>query len=206
LIYISLHPYFVSSLLFLFFLEQQIGDAKMKSNFEGFEPDLSPANSNTGGLALEFVEMLSAYIDGELSPAEKNQVQNWLDQDPKIKQVYLQLLALQGQMHCSIAPASEKSVAEITEKVFLAVDKDRRWQRQWIWGSGAIAASLCATIFGFMPGFSPAALRTAELKPRVTINSAPVMLAVAINKPAINIPKPATDYSDHSFGTNETRD
>lgn len=177
----------------------------MKSNFEGFEPDLFPTNCDPEDLALECVEMLSAYIDGELSPSEKNQVQSWLDQDAKIKQVYLRLLALQRQMHCSMAPVGEKSAAEITEKVFQAVGKDRSWRRKLIWGGGAAFVSLLVTMFSATPGFSPSALKTAEFKSRATIDSVPVMLAVAVNKPAINIPKAAMNYSDYSLEISEPR-
>jgi anti-sigma factor RsiW len=151
-----------------------------------------PENSQTADLTIDCFELLSAYIDGELSPSDKHQVQTWLDQDPKIKHLYTQLLALQGQIQHSVAPPSKKSVPEITVGVFQTIERRRR-RCQLIWGSSAIAASVLAIISGMIPGISPlSGLKMAEVKSPA--NSSAVMLAVAVNKPAIDIPQAANDY------------
>ncbi|WP_319420382.1 anti-sigma factor family protein [Pleurocapsa sp. FMAR1] len=172
----------------------------MTSNFEGFESDIKQIDSKTEDSALDYFELLSAYVDGELSTPQKNQVQALLDRDPQVKQVYTQLLTLQSQMQQSIAPPCEKSVDEITKGVFRLVDHRRR-RRKLVWGGGAIAASLFAIISGIIPGISPA-FKMAKLDAPAAVNSSAVMLAVAVNKPAINIPKSATGYS---LKTNSTR-
>lgn len=151
----------------------------MTGNFEGLE-------CARADLSIDRFELLSAYIDGELSAAERNQVQTLLDRDPQFQRLYRQLLALQGQMQHSPAPSSDKSVAEITAGVFQTVER-KRSQRRLFWGGSAVAASIL-TLLGVIPGTN-SAFKIAEPKNPVQTGSAPVMLAVALNKPAIDIPK-----------------
>lgn len=187
--------------LFITLILKNIGNVKMTSNFEGFESDIKQPDSKTEDSTLDYFELLSAYVDGELSTSQKNQVQALIDRDPQIKQVYTQLLALHSQMQHSIAPPSEKSVDEITRGVFRLVEHRRSRRRKLVWGTGAIAASLFAIISGMIPGISPAS-KMAKLDAPAAVNSPAFMLAVAVNKPAINIPKSATGYSSK---TNSTR-
>ena len=77
-------------------------------------------------------------FDGELSPSDKAKVQKWLDADPQFKQLYTQLLTLQGKIQHFVTPVSEKSTEEITEGVFQSIDFHRRRQRKLAWGGGAI--------------------------------------------------------------------
>lgn len=168
----------------------------MTSNFADFDPDLPQDNLETEDLPPDCFELLSAYIDGELSLTEKQQVQTWLDEDPEVKAIYTQLMSLQGQMQHSVAPKSEKSVAEITTEVFQTLDLDlrRSRRRKLVWGGSAIAASVLAIISGIVPGTNPLGLRMAQTSsPKV--NTSSVMLAVAVNKPAIDIPKAVEGYS-----------
>ncbi len=165
----------------------------MTSKFDGFEHDkFAESSGEKTELPTDCFELLSAYIDGELSPTEKSQVQRWLDQDPKIKNLYTQLLALQGKMQLSIAPPSNKSVAEITAEVFQSID--RRRQRRLFLAGSAITASILAAITGLIPGIAPSGFRIAEIENSDNLVSEPIMLAVAVNKPAINIPKAINGY------------
>ena len=176
----------------------------MTSRFDGSKPDFSVEDQHLGdeNSIPDSFELLSAYIDGELSPAEKEQVQTWLDCDPEFKQLYLQLLALQGQIQNFVVPKSEKSTVEITAGVFQSIDRHRRRRRKLIWGGSAIAASLIATISGIVPGFSPLSMRIAEVNSPQGVSRS-VMLAVAVDQPAINIPKSVTGYSqDNSDNLN----
>lgn len=164
----------------------------MTSKHDGFEQNMPAVNSGeAGSLPTDYFELLSAYIDGELSPKEKNQVQRLLDRDPKIKNLYTQLLTLQGQMQSSPAPPGDKSVAEITAGVFQSIEH-RRHRRRLLWGGSAIAASILAGITGLIPGIAPE-LRMAENQDYGD-KTQPVMLAVAVNKPAIDIPKALNGY------------
>lgn len=159
----------------------------MTSNFSGFEPDSIPKNSEFDNLEPDRFELLSAYIDGELSPTEKQQVQIWLDQEPKVKDLYTKLLGLQRQMQSSVAPANPKSIDTITAGVFQVIDIDRRrFQRRLVLGTSAVTATLLAVLAGTFSG-NPS-LQMANIDSPKTVSKV-TMLAVAINKPAINIPK-----------------
>ena len=167
----------------------------MTSNFADFESDPLQPDVAIEDNSADCFELLSAYLDGELSLGEKQQVEIWLDRDPQIKALYTQLLGLQSQMQHSVAPPSEKSVAEITAEVFATIEVERRhaWQNKLVWASGAVAASLLAA-FGLIPGVNPVGWRLAQTDSNTNADS--VMLAVAVNKPAIDIPKGLEGYSD----------
>ena len=194
---------YCSILTYFLYIFIPSGDARMTSKFDGFEhAKFADSSGEETEVPTDCFELLSAYIDGELSATEKNQVQGWLDQDPKIKNLYTQLLALQGNMKLSLAPPSDKSIAEITTGVFKSID--RRRQRRLVFTGGAIAASILATITALMPGITPSGLKMAEIDNTSDLVSAPIMLAVAVNKPAINIPKAINGYQieSHQLGEN----
>lgn len=139
-------------------------------------------------------ELLSAYIDGEATVAERQQVQQWLDNDPEIKQTYQQLLQLQGSMKNLTVPPQETVVADIlTERVFSSIDRSRNRKRAIIWG-GAIAATVMATFSSLVP-FPAPSLRMAQDSTPNKITK-PMMVAVSLNKPAVVIPKAAVSTSD----------
>ena len=170
----------------------------MTSKFEGQKPNLSANDQylNNHNSISDSFELLSAYIDGELSLSEKKQVQTWLDGDPEFKQLYLQLLNLQGQIKNFTIPPSDQSTAEITARVFQSLEHRRRC-RTLVWGCSAIAASVIATVSGLIPGISPISPQMAKVNssPAEISLSNSMMLAVAVDQPAINIPKSLTGYS-----------
>lgn len=163
----------------------------MTSQFEDFDRDEPAADSERlAQLSTDNIELISAYLDGELSTAEKTQVQSWIDLDPELKAVYTRMLTLQSQMQNLKVPTSNRSVEEITNNVFQSLDRRRR-RRIWLWGS-AIAAGAIAGITG-MTGIGNQ-MQIAR-SPNLTENRADmVMLAVALNKPAVNIPKSVNSY------------
>jgi len=165
----------------------------MKSNFPGFEPDSTSSNSEFENIELDCFELLSAYIDGELSISEKERVQRWLDQDPKIKNLYTKLLGLQIHMQQAAVPPSQKSIEEITEGVFDAINvvDSHRLKRRIVLGTSAITATLLAAIAGSFGGNSSLQIANNKDDSNTTISNV-TMLAVAVNKPAINIPKTAS--------------
>jgi len=165
----------------------------MTSQFEDFDHDEFAVDSERiAELSTDNFELISAYLDGELSIAEKTQVQIWIDQDPELKAVYTSMLTLQSQMRNLEVPPNSQSTAEITTKVFQSLDRRRR-QRQLLLGGGAAAASVAAAIMGLIPGIGDHSLRMAQ-SPNITDKPEMVMLAVALNKPAINIPKSVNGY------------
>jgi anti-sigma factor RsiW len=166
----------------------------MTSKFEDLKHDKSMGSSNQMELPTDSFELLSAYLDGELSPKERHQVQTWIDQDPQTKAIYLKLLTLQSQMQALEAPPSQRTVGEMTEQVFQALDL-RRSRRRLVLGGSAIAISCLATITGLILGIMSPGLKVAQSPNSGENLSDNVMLAVALNKPAINIPKSVNGYT-----------
>ena len=170
----------------------------MTSEFEGLKHDLSAQNqySELESSTPDSFELLSAYIDGELSPSERKQVQTWLDADPQFKQLYIQLLNLQGQIQNFVVPQNETH-KEITTKVFQSIDRSHRQKRRLVLGGSAIVASAIAAFYGIFGSFSPFSARMAKMNLLESSNS--VTLAVAVDQPAIDIPKSITGYSQHNL-------
>ena len=171
----------------------------MTSEFEGLKHDLSAQDqySELESSTPDSFELLSAYIDGELSPSEKKQVQTWLDVDPQFKQLYIQLLNLQGQIQNFGIPENDTSTEEITAKVFQSIDRSRHQKRRLVLSGSAIAASIIATVFGVFGG-SPFSNQIAKINSSDRVSNS-VMLAVAVDQPAINIPKSVTGYSQQNL-------
>lgn len=166
----------------------------MTSNYEDNNRNLTKLDKdNTSNYEVDYFELLSAYLDGELEPSDRTQVQQWLDNDPEIKKAYLKLLKLHHQMQNSALPPSNISAEEVATGVFEQLDRTKHYRKGLVWGGGAIAATILAAIAGLIPGTNLTGLRMAKY-PEPTNLSAPIMLAVAVNKPAINIPKAAQTY------------
>jgi anti-sigma factor RsiW len=122
-------------------------------------------------------ELLSAYIDGEVTPQERLQVQHWLDTEPKFQQLYVQLLRLQKDLDQIPIPPTDINL--LTEKVFTNIDK-RRNQRLVLLGSGIIAAiTLGLTSLG---GSRP----STQMAYQGDGGAEPLM--IALNRPILEIP------------------
>ncbi|MGF1478064.1 MAG: anti-sigma factor family protein [Cyanophyceae cyanobacterium] len=128
-------------------------------------------------------ELLSAYLDGEVTPAERRQVQQWLDNDPSMQQLYARLLRLrQGIQHLP-CPDVQQPSKQLTEAVFQQIDRQRN-RRRALWGGG-IAALVIGALSGLLaerplPRFAQAPESSSE------------QLVIALNKPAVAIPAAAT--------------
>ena len=168
----------------------------MTSEFESLKyRDLFVENecSESEGSIPDSFELLSAYIDDELSPSDKKQVQTRLDRDPQFKQLYIQLLNLQGQIQNFVVPSDDTSTAEITDRVFQSIDRSRNRKRRLVLGSSAIAASIIAAFSGLFGGFSSFSPNMAKVNSPNNASRS-VMLTVAVDRPAIDIPKSVTGY------------
>ncbi len=84
---------------------------------------------------LQRFEQLSAYLDGELSPCEKKQVEEWLDADPEFRKAYEDLRRLHFPTD---APVIDP---ELAERVMGRIDAGHR-RRQVLGGSLAATTAL----------------------------------------------------------------
>lgn len=139
----------------------------------------------------ERFELLSAYLDGELTAAERRQVEEWLSNDASIKKLYARLLKVRQGLRAIPVPQSQPA-PEAVKQVLVRV---RRRSRFLVLGGGAaIAACVLGAISGIFPFGESGAPQFAQkpieqtqpIKPR---DVSPSPLMVAINNPIIPIPK-----------------
>jgi anti-sigma factor RsiW len=132
-------------------------------------------------------ELLSAYLDGEVTPAERQQVQQWLDNDPEFQKLYTQLLGLSQEIQVLPVPTPAQSTQELSEQVFRKIEKRRRLSKLLVITGGSIAAVVIGGISGLLSGNS-------SLVPKIAQRGEEPLM-IAINEPVVAIPKPpvATD-------------
>jgi hypothetical protein len=107
-------------------------------------------------------ELLSAYLDDELTGEERARVEQQFSADPKSRQLLDELRtvsqAMQGLPPASLGSDLRESVLRRAERVMLVTDDDRapeafqrmpfgRSKRAWFWAGTALAAGLMLMIF-----------------------------------------------------------
>lgn len=125
-------------------------------------------------------ELLSAYLDGEVTAAERRQVEAWLDNDAETQRLYARLLNLRNNFQ-SLPVPSAQPVEQTIQQVFGKIEKRRR-HRSVAWGGAAIAALVVAALSSVVPGRQ--VLQMAD----VNDSGASEPLYVALNTPVVEIP------------------
>lgn len=129
-------------------------------------------------------ELLSAYLDGEVSATERKQVEDWLATDPNIQCLYKRLLNLRQGLRNTPVPATSQPVDVTVDQVFSRLENRRRKPILFV-GGAAIAAALIAAIsgvFGNQNAWSPQMANT----PATPDSDA---LTIALSEPVIQIPQ-----------------
>ncbi|WP_048320352.1 anti-sigma factor family protein [Crocosphaera watsonii] len=152
----------------------------MMSNFE-HKQGLFPTDSSDMDNQFERFELLSAYMDGELTAEERKQVQQWLDSDPEFHELYKQLLRVQRETPTLKVPESSISVDDLSQGVFDTIDRQDGRKRGLIASALGIAAVIVGSIthISLQDGLFPRYART---------NGDNQALTIALNRPAVEIP------------------
>jgi hypothetical protein len=175
--------------------QQGVGDSLAETQVNN-----NYAQGNVTTMMRDRFELLSAYLDGEVTATERRQVEEWLTNDPTTKRLYSRLLMMQQSFQAMPVPAAEQSAEELATKVLQRVE--RKPKQTWILGGGAIAALLIAVVSGvgggrqlFAPQFarSPVPAESDGLimalnEPLVEIVN-PNDLMLGVNAPIMDIPK-----------------
>lgn len=143
----------------------------------------------------ERFDLLSAYIDEEVTPTERQQVQYWLDNDPQFQKLYTQFNQLSQGIQNLPIPVLETSTKELSEQVFQQLDRQSRLKQVSILVGGAIAAMFVGAGLSFLPGFNSLRLQTVtvkSIKGSELLVSEPLM--IAINEPIVQIPPSVEIY------------
>lgn len=142
-------------------------------------------------------ELLSAYLDGEVTAAERRQVEEWLAHDPMVQRLYSRLLGLRQGLHKMPVPPAQQSVEETVEQVFARLD--RRPKRAIFWGGAALAAMFIAAVSTVMPSEQSFAPQLAQSPQQTKVSNDSLM--IALNNPVVEIPKAPVATPDKSVIT-----
>ena len=184
-------------------------ESDKKQNQQGLGDSLAETKTNNNypqgnvtTMMRDRFELLSAYIDGEVTTAERRQVEDWLTNDPVTKSLYSRLMMMQQGFQAMPMPAAEQSAQELAAKVLQRVE--RQTKRTWLLGGGAIAALLIAVVSGVAGGrqsFAPQFARSpvpAESDGLIVALNEPLVeivnpndLMLGVNAPIMDIPKAA---------------
>ncbi|MGB3612868.1 MAG: hypothetical protein WBA10_03675 [Elainellaceae cyanobacterium] len=102
---------------------------------------------NSDNMKRDRFELLSAYLDGEVTPAERQQVLLWLEQDQTMQCLYARLLKLRRGLQCMPVPPSNASIEDTLAKVQSRI-KRRPRRAMAAWGGTAIAALFVSVVMG----------------------------------------------------------
>ncbi len=164
---------------------------KMAPDYE-YHNDLNVEKKDQHKGALDMLqrdrfELLSAYLDGEVTAQERRQVQQWLTEDPVVQDLYARLLEVRQGLQTMTVPVTAQSVDVTVKQIFAKIN-----QRRTLWGCGsAIAALFIGCITGVIPGTQSLKLELANLTSKPAIGEVQEPLMVALNRPVIEIPKAA---------------
>jgi len=160
------------------------GDQKMN-------PNLDPLT-----IERDRFELISAYLDGEVTADERRQVEAWLDNEPEVQALYERLLKLHQGFDLMPVPPATVSVEQTIDAVFSRLDKKEKPRLILIWsGAGAIAAMFIAAISSVLSGGDNLVPKLVQATPHtVSPISSPQQAAVApirmaLDRPVVNIPK-----------------
>lgn len=160
-------------------------------------PADQPVNSLTHTDTLDVLkrdrfELLSAYLDGEVTAAERKQVEAWLATDPVVQQLYARLLKLRQGFRTLPIPSAEQPIEQTVDQVFARIDRRPRLAVVWGGAGAAVAALFVAAVSGILPGgHSPAPQIAVESSPTSVTAVAPEVMKIALDRPVVHIPKAA---------------
>lgn len=126
-------------------------------------------------------ELLSAYLDGEVTAGERRQVEDWLANDPESQRLYGRLLTLRQGLQTMPVPSTQQSVENTIEQVYQRMHRRSR-RRTAVWGGSAIAAIVIGAVSSVLPG-----RQVPQFAQSPTTSIEPLM--VALNNPVVEIPR-----------------
>lgn len=149
---------------------------------------------NSMNIPQERFELLSAYIDGEVTESEEQLVEQWLSDDVSLRRLYQQQLKLRQLLIDLPVPVAARSSAKtetdmMIDRVFAEIDK-RSQRRNWKLAGIGIAVAAVVGVFGSLftfnssPQFSPVAN---SVKAPAPVAEEPVL--IAMEEPLVPVPK-----------------
>ncbi|NJP11298.1 MAG: Fis family transcriptional regulator [Leptolyngbyaceae cyanobacterium RU_5_1] len=184
----------------------------MTSNFDSHNSNDQPSSAvnpnrshSLNVMQRDRFEMLSAYLDGEVSADERRQVEEWLANDPTVQRLHARLLNLRQAFQTMSVPLSDQSSVQQTVDAVLA-RVDRKPRLPLIWGGIAIAAVAIGAISSVLLGErSPlpqmaSTTNQEHVQPSQTPTDSEMPLLVAIDEPIASLPKGPMSPSELNQG------
>jgi len=170
-----------------------LNNSMQPSPIDPASPDPKGSFESTN-LQRDRFELLSAYLDGEVTATERKQVEEWLVNDATVQKLHARLLMLRQGFRSLPAPQSSQPVEQTVEKVFAKIE--RRPKLSLVWGGTAIAALFIGAVTVFSPIGRPPVSQVAfkPSQPAVTTPQSSVDgdgLLVALDQPVLAIPNEA---------------
>lgn len=129
----------------------------------------------------ELFVLLSCYVDGEVTEAERQEAERLLACDPEARAIYEQLSCLSAGVQLLPVPPSSQSADEVVSGTFAKM-RHRR-QLRLAWGGSAIAALFVAAVSGLQLDFG-------TRSPQIAQSPAPVSQSLD-RAPAPTVAPPA---------------
>jgi anti-sigma factor RsiW len=167
--------------------------------------------NNLDPASLDKFELLSAYLDGEVTVAERKQVELWLQEDAAFKVMYQKLRGMHTAIEQIPTPAVEVPVNKFADEVFAKIDRQRQFRLLKVAGATCVAGLLAAgaVITSTFQGTQQPGLQIAKsslptsVPNSLSIMAKPAPLMVALNDSIVQIspnkavsPKKGADILD----------
>ena len=170
-----------------------------KPNLQVSLPALRTDHANQSMGAIDMLkrdrfELLSAYLDGEVTASERRQVEDWLANDPEVQCLYGRLLQLRQGLRTMAVPPAQQPVEQTTQQVFARLN--RRSKTVGAWRGAAIAAVFVGALSGVLPGRQSIVPQLVQ-SPNSAVAPAETLM-VALNTPVIEIPKASAAAPENS--------
>ena len=137
-------------------------------------------------------ELLSAYLDGEVTPDEHRMVKSWLADDPGVQRLYQRLLSLRRGLQTLPTPPATVSVEQTVDSVMIRFTQ--RFRLTLLAGAGTAAALLLAGLSGLFEG----QIGLLELAQKKQLSPEGDVLEIALDQPAIEIPTASMELDSFS--------
>ena len=145
-------------------------------------------------------ELLSAYLDGEVTAPERRQVEGWLKTDPKMQGLYARMLKMQQGVRRLPTPAPAQTVEQTVQQVVSRIERKPK-RVAFLSGAMAIAALFVGAVVSNLPRseFAPQ-LASSPYSQQVIPSDG---LMIALDRPIIEIPKATISTPNQSPRTFE---
>ncbi len=143
-------------------------------------------------------ELLSAYLDEEVTAEERKQVEDWLATDPEFQALYLNLCRLQYGLRSIPTPHSSIPVEQTVDQVIARASRKPHFI---LWGGVGVAAAVIGVItsllsgeIGLIPRMAQDPIQTdgntnaAIVTPSLADAMDPSELMIALDQPPVDVP------------------